>query len=248
MVRRAETEFEMTNAPTTELSGENERSDELDPELLGLPDPPKRDRTLTVGLLVFTALASLAMVLALRRDAAYAFAETHARDLGDLNTASTETFVENQYVRGQAMLGAAHAIRYERPLVEGSFRLMPVTRAVPSGTSSGEIGATSGVAKPPQDVWVEVHVPPRGENVRWVPPAQLSGRLVRFEAAGPRHRGLADAVRDATGQEVPKGAWLLVDGAAPPDARWAVLLVALFACFVGWNAFAIAKLLRKVRA
>ena len=225
----------MIEAPTTELTGTRGSKDELDPELLDLPDPPKRDRTMTVGLLVFTALASLAMVLALRRDAAYAFAEPHTRDLGDLNTASTDTFVENQYVRGQAMLGAAGAIRYERPLVEGSFRLMPVTRAAPDGG-------------PAQDVWVEVRVPPRGENIRWVPPSQISGRLVRFDAAGPRHRGLASAIRDTTGKEVPKGSWLLVDGAAPSDARWAVVLVGLFVCFAAWNAFATAKLLRKVKA
>ncbi|MCW5836691.1 MAG: hypothetical protein KIS78_30120 [Labilithrix sp.] len=227
----------MIEAPTNPLTGSREGSsdkEEVDPELLGLPDPPKRDRTMTVGLLVFTALASLAMVLALRRDAAYAFAEPHARDLGDLNTASPDAFVENQYVRGQAMLGAAGAIRYERPLVEGSFRLMPVTRAVPDG--------------PAEDVWVEVRVPPRGENIRWVPPSEVSGRLVRFDTAGPRHRGLAGAVKDATGKEVPKGSWLLVDRSAPSDARWAVVLVGLFVGFAAWNAFATAKLLRKVKA
>jgi hypothetical protein len=124
------------------------------------------------------------------------------------------------------MLGAAHAIRYERPLVSDSFRLMPVAGR--------------------DDVWVEVHVPPRGENIRWVPPSQFTGRLVRFEEAGPRHRGLASAVRDATGQIVPKGAWLLVDGAAPESSRWAVVLVALFVGFALWNAFATSRLLRKV--
>jgi hypothetical protein len=221
----------MIEAPTTELTG-RETTDEVDPELLQLPDPPKRDRTITVGLLVFTALASLAMVVALRRDAAYAFAPANTRDLGELTTANTASFVENEYVRGTAMLGAAHAIRYERPLASGSFRLMPVTPGVIGG---------------PQNIWVEVRVPPRGENIRWVPPSQVSGRLVRFETAGPRHRGLAAAVRDTTGQDVPKDAWLLVDGAAPSNARWAVLLVGLFACFAAWNAFATAKLLRKVQ-
>jgi hypothetical protein len=126
------------------------------------------------------------------------------------------------------MLGAAHAIRYERPLVSDSFRLMPVA------------------GRP--NVWVEVRVPPRGENMRWVPPQRLSGRLVRFDAAGPRHRGLTEAIRDVTGEDVPKGAWLLVDGAAPADAQWAVLLVALFFGFAAWNAVATARLLRKVTA
>lgn len=201
--------------------------DELDPELLQLPDPPKRERTLTVAMLVFTAFASIAMIFALRRDAAYAFSTPAAADLGDLQTAPADAFAENRFVRGHAALGAAHAIRYERPLVSESFRLMPV------------------MGRP--DVWVEVRVPPGQENVRFVPPEDFTGRLVRFEAGGPRHRGLASAIRNATGQEVPKNAWLLVGGDAPSSSRWAVLLVAMFAGFAVWNLVVTAKLLRRVR-
>ncbi|MBX3230749.1 MAG: hypothetical protein KIT84_00920 [Labilithrix sp.] len=218
----------MTDAEATDLSPNGEETkEELDPELLELPDPPKQGRTLTVALLVVTALASVAMLLALRRDAAYAFAPAGAHDVGDLTTAAPAAFVENQYVHGAVMLGAGGAIRYERPLVSDSFRLMPVAGR--------------------DDVWVEVRVPPRGENVRWVPPAEVSGRLVRFDKAGPRHRGLADAIKDTKQHDVPKDAWLLVDGNAPADARWAVILCAMFACFAIWNAFATAKLLRRVK-
>lgn len=220
----------MTDAPTTDLSpnGREDAKEELDPELLDLPDPPKQGRTFTVALLVFTALASVAMLLALRRDAAYAFAPTDARDVGDITSSAPGSFVENQYVHGSVMLGAGGAIRYERPLVSDSFRLMPIAGR--------------------EDVWVEVRVPPKGENIRWVPPAQVSGRLVRFETAGPRHRGLADAIQDTKQHQVPKNAWLIVDGAAPSDARWAVVLCAMFACFAMWNAFATAKLLRRVKS
>lgn len=223
----------MTDAEATDLTpganrGGYDAREELDPELLELPDPPKQGRTLTVALLVVTAIASVAMLLALRRDAAYAFAPETARDLGDLTTAAPAVLGENEYVHGSVMLGAGGAIRYERPLVSDSFRLMPVAGR--------------------EDVWVEVRVPPRGENVRWVPPAQVSGRLVRFETAGPRHRGLADAVKDAKQRDIPKEAWLLVDGAAPSDARWAVMLSAMFACFAIWNAFATARLLRRVES
>jgi len=219
----------MTDAPTSDFSpsSNGDERGELDPELLGLPDPPKRDRTITVALLVFTMLAAIAMVAALRRDAAYAFVETNARDVGNLTTASPDTFTENQYVQGDAMLGAAKAIRYERPLVSDSFRLMPVAGR--------------------EDVWVEVRVPPRAENIRWVPPSRVTGRMVRFETAGPRHRGLSDAVKGTTGHEIPKGAWLVVDSAAPSDARWAVVLVAMFAAFAAWNIFAMSRLLRKVK-
>lgn len=204
---------------------ENER-EELDPELLELPDPPKRERTLTVLMLVVTAVASIAMIFALRRDAAYAFSAPQAAELGDLIHTPEGAFQENRFVRGQGMLGAAAAIRYERPLTEGSFRLMPVA------------------GRP--NVWVEVRVPAGAENVRYVPPNQFTGRLVRFETGGPKHRGLAAAVKDATGQDVPRGSWLLVEGDAPPNSRWAVLLVAIFAGFALWNVFVTAKLLRRV--
>lgn len=215
----------MSEASSLDLTP-TQTEEEVDPELIELPDPPKRERSLTVAMLLFTAVASLAMVFALRRDAAYAFSVRDAADLGDLGAAPAAAFVQNRYVRATAMLGAARAIRYERPLVSGSFRLMPV------------------VGRP--NVWAEVRVPAGAETVRWVPPSSVTGRLVRFDAAGPRHRGLAGAVHDATGQEVPKGAWLLVEGDAPEDARWAVLLVMMFAGFAIWNVAVTAKLLRKV--
>jgi hypothetical protein len=135
--------------------------------------------------------------------------------------------VENGYVSASAMLGAAHAIRYERPLVSESFRLMPV------------------VGRP--NVWVEVRVPAGAENIRYVPPSQFTGRLVKFESAGPKHRGLASAITDATGQKVPEASWLLVEGEAPTGARWAIMLIAMFLGFAVWNLAVVAKLLRKVK-
>ena len=218
----------MNQAPTADLTPTS-IEEQVDPELLDLPDPPKRERSLTVAMLLFTAISSLAMIVALRRDAAYAFSVRDAASIGDLGSAPAEAFVENRYVTGTAMLGAARAIRYERPLQSGSFRLMPVM-------------ASAG----PPNVWAEVRVPAGAENVRWVPPEKLTGRLVHFDSAGPRHRGLADAIKDATGQDVPKGSWLLVQDDAPADARWAVLLVMMFAGFAIWNFAVTAKLLRRV--
>lgn len=206
------------------------RDEEVDPELLELPDPPKRDRTITVTLLLFTAVAAILAAFALRRDAAYAFTTAEPQDIGDIAAAPSTALAANRFVRGTAMLGAAHAIRYERPFVSDSFRLMPVVK--PNADAP--------------NVWVEVRVPAGAENVRWVPPAQITGRLVRFDGSGPKHRGLIDAVRDATGKDVPKDAWLLVEGDAPAGARLAVVLVLLFVGFAIWNVIVTARLLRRV--
>ena len=149
-------------------------------------------------------------------------------DLGDLRTASAASLGAhaNESVRAQGMLGAAGAIRYEHPFEADSYRVSPVAGR--------------------RDVWVEVRVPAGTENARYVPPASFSGRLVPLDAGGPRHRGLARSVAEATGEVAPAGAWLVVDGETPRNARWAVALLVLFAGFAVWNTLAIARIVRRV--
>jgi hypothetical protein len=205
---------------------ERAREDAEDPELVALPDPPRKERTFTVVLLAVTAIASLAMIALLRRDAAYAFASSTPVELGELGAVAPETLSAGTYVHASGMLGAAGAIRYEHPFESDSYRMWPVAGR--------------------RDVWVEVRVPAGEENARYVPKAAFTGRLVPLDSAGARHRGLAASVRAATGEEVPAGAWLLVDGEHPADARWAVALVLLFSGFALWNGAAIARILRRV--
>jgi hypothetical protein len=207
-----------------------EAAEDLDPELLALPDPPKKGRTLTLLLLGLTAIASLAMVFALRRDVAYAalaFRGALPADVGDLHEVDGSIAGhENGFVSARGMLGAAGGIRYERPFASDSFRALPVA------------------GRP--DVWVEVRIPAGQESGRWEPPRSFSGRLVRFHATGPRHRGLSSAIASATAQSVPDDAWLLVDGEAPSTSRWSAALALLFFGFAVWNVGAIAKLVRRV--
>jgi hypothetical protein len=217
-------------APQASLGlGGPESSEELDPELLALPDPPRRERTLTVVVLAVAAVLSLAMVFALRHDVAYAVGGSTAADLGDLHAATEATLAgfDNRYVRAESLLGAAGGIRYERPFVDDTFRTLPVAGR--------------------RDVWVDVRVPAGQETGRWEPPRTFTGRLVRFGGSGPRHRGLASAIERASSTEVPAGAWLLIDGEAPEKARWTILLAAMFLGCAAWNMIAITRIVRKVR-
>jgi hypothetical protein len=202
--------------------------DALDPELLALPDPPKGERTLTVLLLALTAFSACAMSFALRGDAAYAFGPAEALDLGELREVSPAAALPgNRYVRAQGVLGAAGAIRFERPFESDSYRLSPVAGR--------------------RDLWVEVRVPSGEETPRYVPPTSFAGRLVAFDQAGPRQRGLVSAIETATGEAVPRGAKLLVDEELPSKSRWAVALAAVFFAFAVWNAAAIARLVGRAR-
>jgi hypothetical protein len=198
--------------------------EEVDPDLLELPDPPKGERRLTLVLLLVTALASLAMVVSLRHDAAYVFSEKASTDLGDLRTA--KSFAPNQYVEAHGVMAESQALRYERPFESDTYRIAPV-----AGRSN---------------VWVEERIPYGQEGSRYVPKSQFTGRLIPFASTGPRHRGLRSAITAETGLVVADDAWLVVDGEAPRDSRWAVALIGLFSIFALWNLAAFFRLARKV--
>jgi hypothetical protein len=209
--------------------GPDDERDDVDPELLALPSPPRRDRTLTILVLAAAALAALAMTVALRGEVFYALSSPTPYDIGDLRTASADALAsgENRLVRAEGMLGVAGGIRYERMFVDDTFRTLPV-----AGRS---------------DVWVDLRVPAGQENGRWEPPTALTGRLVRFGRAGPRHRGLEAALEQSTHVPVPAGAWLLVDGEDPAGARWSLFVAALFVACASWNLVAIVRITRRVR-
>ena len=210
-----------------ELSGSGVEED-IDPELLALPAPARRERTFAVIVLVFAGVAALAMTFALRRDVAYALSSRSAASVGDLRSATDATLAahENRFVRAEAILGMAGSIRYERPWVARAFRALPGA------------GRT--------DVWVDLRVPAVEDSGRWEPPREFAGRLVRFGGAGPRHRGLARAIEETAHVGVPSTAWLLVDGEDPESAHSGMVLAAAFLGFAVWNAAALARIVGKV--
>lgn len=199
-----------------------------DPELLALPAPPRRERTLAVVLMLTTTLASLAMCWALKSEVAYAFARPVPVDVGDLATLQLGTIPPGTYVEARGLLGTSGAIRYTRPLEGDSFRVHPV-----AGVQHGRL-------------WIEIRVPEGMEGPRFVPPTSFAGRLTPLAETGLRHAGLAGSIRRQTATEVSKDAWVLVDGASPRASRWAVALFALFAFFAFWNVTNTVRVLRRI--
>jgi hypothetical protein len=200
---------------------------EADPELVALPAPPRRERTITVVLMVLTALAALWMGASLLGEARYALSAGRPADVGDLTNLDPAADLANRYVRGSGMPGTAGAIRYGRAAEGDSFRLAPI----------------AGNPK----IWVEIRVPEGFEGPRYVPPTAFAGRLVPFRRAGVRHAGLVDAVNGQTSTVVPDDAWLLIDGSSPRTARWAVALAGLFGLFAAWNLGGVARILTRVK-
>jgi hypothetical protein len=200
---------------------------EPDPELLSLPAPPKRERTVTVLLMLVTALAATWMAISLLGEARYALTSGQPQEVGDLSTLHPGQELANRYVRAAGLMGTTGAIRYGRAAEGDSFRLAPV----------------AGNPK----MWVELRVPEGFEGPRFVPSTSFAGRLVPFKHAGVRHEGLLKTVRERTDVVVPDDAWLMIDGGSPRASRWAVALALLFVGFTAWNLASVARILTRVR-
>lgn len=223
-----------SNPSSTLSASEAAVSSGVDPELVSLPAPPKRERTTAVVMMALTALAAVWMTIALLAEARYALTPGQPVDVGDLTSLrlghdahDADSSLRNRYVRASGLLGTSGAIRYGRAAEGDSFRLAPVA------------------GNP--ELWVEIRVPEGFEGPRFVPPTTFAGRLVPFRQAGVRHVGLVKLVRAQTAVTVPDDAWLLIDGSSPRASRWAVALAVLFAGFVLWNVAGVARVLSRVR-
>jgi hypothetical protein len=203
-------------------------SDAIDADLAALPAPPRHEKRLAVVALLLVSALSAGFAVTLRTDLGYAMRDTQERDLGSIASNAIPAHMNNQYVHVTGMLGAADAIRYERPFSDGSFRLAPL------------MGRT--------DTWVEMRVPPKSENGRFVPPAEFRGRLVRVDDAGARHRGLSYVVTRATGLNMPAASWLLVVDEDPKSARWSLALAALCAGFFAVCIAAVFRISRRIKS
>jgi hypothetical protein len=197
-----------TRQTPTPSPGSSTPSDEVDSELLALPEPPRRERTATSALLVMTALVSLFFAWILQEDAAYG-ASTGAPTV----ITHADQLRENAFVELQPILGAAESVRFEKPLREGSFRLLPVLALAKEGEGSH---ASS------RQVWVEVALAKGTSNFgRFRPPEAIRGRALRVDkpkalgfVGGARH---ADALSRAEHRpsNQPAERWLVIDGETP---------------------------------
>jgi hypothetical protein len=201
-------------------------SDLCDPELIALPAPPRRERTIAAALMITTAVASSLMCWALRSEVSYAFARPVPVDVGDLASFQPDSLPSSTYVEAKALLGTRGAIRYARPLEGDSYRLQPV-----AGNDR---------------LWVEVRVPEGMEGPRFVPPTSFAGRLSPLKSSGLRHSGIASSVLKQTDVSLRPDAWILSDGSSPRASRWSVALFGLFAFFALWNVFSTIRILRRV--
>lgn len=196
-----------------------------DPELVALPKPPQRARTVSLVLMGLTTLVALAMVWALAGEIRYAWTPGEPKPVGELSALHLDESLADAFVHGTGQLDAKAQARYERFLEVDDFLVAQV------------VGN--------ERLWVELRQPKEGHAAQL--PTSFVGRLVPMASAGLTYRGLAERIEEETKMQVPPDAWLLVEGATPGSSRWAIALAGVLTVFAGWNLTQLVRLTRRVR-
>ena len=113
----------MQNAQETVTSARP--TDEVDPELLALPAPPRGKRLVAMTVMAFTVAASGLLLASLAPDIGYYFASSQSHDLGDATGVSAATLEPNTYVRVRGTPMASGMVRYHR-LFGGDYVVFPL--------------------------------------------------------------------------------------------------------------------------
>jgi hypothetical protein len=215
----------MARASTAAKAGR--RAGAVDPELVLLPQPPRRARTVAIAVMGAVALAAASLGWSLRGEVGYALGATEPLELDAPPGPNDARFAtaSGRYVRLHVSLDEARALRLSR-FGSGDERVAPAREA--------------------PGVWVAYVVPDGMPAARFSPPALVAGRLVPLDRAGPRWRGLASAIERSAGGPVAHG-WLLMDGWDPSAASWLVGLEIMLVVFAAWNVYGIARVLRRAK-
>jgi hypothetical protein len=200
-----------------------------DPELEKLPVPRHPWRRTTIFSLILCLVLSLALLVSLRSELAFAAKSGPPTALGALANWRSEGQPSNLWVQADGELADHGGISYRRPLDTDSFRLVPI--------------------KGNPHVWVQVRVPAGFEDEHFVAPTSFVGRLIETNHLGVRYSALTEAVTDAgwPKNHMPADARILDDGESPKAIRWVVALAAVLFGFAAFCVLALTFVLRPAR-
>lgn len=197
-----------------------------DPDLFALPPPPRRTRTVSLAVMAFAALLSLAMIWVLRGEVRYALAPSSPTQLGDLSRLRPGSDHADAFVHGTGRLSSDAPIEYRRFLEPDAFRVAPL------------VGNDT--------LWVELRLPSE-TSASAAPQSSFVGRLVPLSSAGLQYRELAARIAERAPARADAEVWLLVEGATPASSRWAMGLALALGLFTAWSLAQIVRLLRPAR-
>lgn len=173
-------------------------------------------------VMALAVVAAMALVTALRRDIAYAFASDQVVDLGDVQSLQTSALVSNTYARISGMPSVARSVGFSKWL-GAKYRVFPL---------AGQ-----------RVVYVQVQDQGGETFVR----TEFTGRLVSFDDLGSRYAGLRQVMRQEAGLPVTEASYLLLAGDAPGSYWWTWIVGLLCVAFVILDAYFIVRWFKPVK-
>lgn len=217
----------MTQAKQTAEAAPRPVAEEVDPELLALPAPPRGRRLAAMTLMALTVVLSGALLCSLRADVAYFFAPATATDLGEATAVDPAALGSNTYVRIEGTPSAAHTVRYGKLLSGTTYAVFPL---------AGQ-----------RDVFVQIPLSD-AEDGRDMARREFSGRLVTFGELGGRFSQVRGYLGETMGVPVSSESFLILADEPPGSYGWALALAALCVLFVIVNVLLVLRWFRPLPA
>ena len=185
--------------------------DEVDPELLALPAPPRARRFVAIGLMALVAVAAMALIASIRADIQYFFATPRAVDLGDVSAVRPVDLVPNTFVRISGSPMASHTVRFQRMLSSTTYSIFPL---------AGQ-----------RNVFVQVTTDDP-DAARRRARTEFTGRLVTFGQLGGRYSEIRSYLHGALGLPVTAESFVVLADEPPGSYGWALAIALLCLLFV----------------
>ena len=201
--------------------------EQVDPELVALPAPPRARRYATMTVMAFVVAVASALALSLRADISYYFSSARAVDLGAATEIVPATLGANAFVRIHGTPMASKTVHFQRVLGNDAYAVFPLA------------GQRTVFVQVPEDDPDQTRRLARGE---------FSGRLVTFGQLGGRFSAVREYLRDTMGIPVSSESYLLLADEPPAAYGWSLGLFGLCLAFILLNFAMLLRWFRPLRA
>jgi hypothetical protein len=188
----------------------------VDDELSALPAPPRGRRLLSMASMVAVVVAALGLLVHLRADVAYSFADERVSDLGEVAAVDLSELEPNRYVRVRGTPMLSRMVRFERAISGQRYAVFPL---------AGQ-----------RQIFVQVPLEALTDPTRGAQ-GEFSGRLLTFGQLGGRFRAVREYLRRDLNLPVTAESFVVLAEEPPSAYGWALGMSALCLAIIaltGW--------------
>jgi len=178
----------------------------VDEELVALPAPPRGRRLLSMASMVAVIVAAAGLLVHLRADVAYSFADARVSDLGEVTAVDLAELEPNRYVRVRGTPMLSRMVRFERAISGQRYAVFPL---------AGQ-----------RQIFVQVSLEALVDPSR-ASQGEFSGRLLTFGQLGGRFQVVREYLRRDLNLPVTAESFVVLAEEPPSAYGWALGMSAL---------------------